>query len=116
VTTSNRRLSTGHASCCGPLVRLVLTAAALVVCAGGSAHGQSARVQFVFTSDVHYGITRQTFQGRSNVDAHVVNAAMITSRTITVRECLWDVDPGHPLVPLAWGGSTTVALSPRPAN
>lgn len=35
-------------------------------------------VQFVFTSDAHYGITRPAFQGATNVDAHIVNAAMIT--------------------------------------
>lgn len=34
-------------------------------------------IQFVFTSDAHYGITRAKFQGKTNVDAHVVNAAMI---------------------------------------
>ncbi|MDQ0105343.1 putative MPP superfamily phosphohydrolase [Chitinophaga terrae (ex Kim and Jung 2007)] len=34
-------------------------------------------VQFVFTSDAHYGITRAAFQGKTNVDAHTVNAAMI---------------------------------------
>jgi hypothetical protein len=34
-------------------------------------------VQMVFTSDAHYGITRSMFQGNTNVDAHVVNAAMI---------------------------------------
>ena len=34
--------------------------------------------QFVFTSDSHYGLTRPTFQGGTNVDAHVVNAAMIS--------------------------------------
>ena len=39
--------------------------------------GQSNRVQFVFTSDAHYGITRSAFRGAVNVDAHVVNAAMI---------------------------------------
>lgn len=33
--------------------------------------------QFVFTSDSHYGLTRPNFQGATNVDAHVVNAAMV---------------------------------------
>jgi hypothetical protein len=35
----------------------------------------------------------------------------LASRTMTVREVLWNAVP----VSLAWGGSTTVALSPRPA-
>ncbi len=34
-------------------------------------------IQFVFTSDAHYGITRMQFRGGNNVDAHVVNAAMV---------------------------------------
>ncbi|BAV04988.1 Calcineurin-like phosphoesterase [Filimonas lacunae] len=36
-----------------------------------------ASVQFVFTSDAHYGLTRAAFQGKTKVDAHVVNAAMV---------------------------------------
>jgi hypothetical protein len=36
------------------------------------------------------------------------------SRTLTVRECLWNTRPGDPAAPLVWGGSTTVALEPRP--
>jgi DNA repair exonuclease SbcCD nuclease subunit len=36
-----------------------------------------ASIQFIFTSDAHYGITRAAFQGKTNVDAHIVNAAMI---------------------------------------
>src|SRR5262245_10846537 len=38
---------------------------------------QSVQVQFIFTADSHYGITRPSFRGANNVDAHVVNAAMI---------------------------------------
>ena len=34
-------------------------------------------IQFVFTSDPHYGLTRTKFQGSEKVDAHIVNAAMI---------------------------------------
>ncbi|MBS0031220.1 metallophosphoesterase family protein [Chitinophaga sp. 22321] len=37
----------------------------------------AAVVQFVFTSDAHYGIARASFQGAANVDAHTVNAAMV---------------------------------------
>jgi hypothetical protein len=44
----------------------------------GAAQSPGARaVQFVFTSDAHYGLARPTFQGHTNVDAHIVNAAMI---------------------------------------
>lgn len=34
-------------------------------------------IQFVLTSDAHYGITRSSFRGATNVDAQIVNAAMI---------------------------------------
>ena len=34
-------------------------------------------IQFVFTSDAHYGITRSNFQGATKVDAHVVNSALV---------------------------------------
>ncbi|HZY39450.1 MAG TPA: metallophosphoesterase [Mucilaginibacter sp.] len=34
-------------------------------------------IEMVFTSDAHYAITRKKFRGDTNVDAHVVNAAMI---------------------------------------
>ncbi len=36
-------------------------------------------VQFVVTSDSHYGITRAKFRGQSNVNATVVNHALVTS-------------------------------------
>jgi hypothetical protein len=34
-------------------------------------------VRFVFTSDAHYGLTRRTFRGQSDVSAHDVNAALV---------------------------------------
>jgi hypothetical protein len=37
----------------------------------------STLLQFVFTSDAHYGLTRDTFRGRSAVDARTVNQAMV---------------------------------------
>jgi hypothetical protein len=44
---------------------------------GLAAPPESREVQFLFTSDAHYGLTRAQFRGHANVDAHVVNAAMI---------------------------------------
>lgn len=38
---------------------------------------EQAPIQFVFTSDVHYGITRATFRGGRDVAAHDVDAAMV---------------------------------------
>jgi hypothetical protein len=37
----------------------------------------SQQVTFVFTSDVHFGITRGNFRGQMNVESRVVNAAML---------------------------------------
>ena len=34
-------------------------------------------VTFVFTSDVHYGITRGTFRGEGNVESRMVDAALV---------------------------------------
>jgi predicted MPP superfamily phosphohydrolase len=58
----------------------VLFSCALLVGAGelAASRGDSPKiVQFVFTSDAHYGITRPAFRGGVNVDAKAVNAAMI---------------------------------------
>ena len=38
---------------------------------------QPARIQFVFTSDLHYGITRPAFRGNSDVDSQIVNRALV---------------------------------------
>ena len=35
------------------------------------------------------------------------------TRTLTVRECLWNTDPDHPAAPVTWGSSATVSLMPR---
>ncbi len=37
----------------------------------------AAPITFVFTSDVHYGITRGNFRGQVNVEAKVVDAALV---------------------------------------
>ena len=34
-------------------------------------------LQFIFTSDAHYGIERTSFRGKQAVDGHIVNAALI---------------------------------------
>jgi len=63
------------------LSRLALVVGVLVTWGVRAPQGQVATepttIQFVFTSDAHYGITRDTFRGHTNVDAHTVNAAMI---------------------------------------
>jgi hypothetical protein len=35
-------------------------------------------IQFVYTSDAHFGITRASFQGAVNVDANIVHTALVT--------------------------------------
>ncbi|MFZ8461096.1 hypothetical protein ACO1MG_13840, partial [Staphylococcus aureus] len=34
-------------------------------------------MQFVFTSDPHYGLTKISFQGAANVDASIVNGVLV---------------------------------------
>jgi hypothetical protein len=45
--------------------------------AARAAETAASAVTFVFTSDVHYGLTRGSFRGAGNVESRVVNAAMV---------------------------------------
>ena len=36
----------------------------------------------------------------------------MSTRTMTVRECLWNTDPKNPATPVAWGASRTVSIAP----
>jgi predicted MPP superfamily phosphohydrolase len=40
--------------------------------------------------------------------------ADLTARRMTVRECLWNTDPGHGGGPIAFGAARTISLEPRP--
>ena len=64
-----------------PYIAAVLVAVALgLALFPASPRAQApARVQFVFTSDAHYGITRPQFRGGLDVDARIVNQAMIAA-------------------------------------
>ncbi len=42
-----------------------------------NATSKDSIVQFVFTSDVHFGLTKEKFMGNTNVDAFSVNKAMV---------------------------------------
>jgi hypothetical protein len=55
------------------IIAFALTLAAL------SVRAQNGVLQFVLTSDVHYGITRTHFRGTDSVPATVVNQAMIAA-------------------------------------
>ncbi len=50
-------------------------------------------IEMVFTSDAHYAITRKKFRGDTNVDGHIVNAAMI-GQINTVPGLTLPVDEG----------------------
>ena len=56
---------------------LTLGIAALGCAGSGTNPAPPAPIQFVYTSDAHYGITRATFQGATTVNAQPVHAAMI---------------------------------------
>ena len=55
---------------------MLLLVALIVICSNADAK-QHKLVQFIFTSDSHFGLKRLAFQGDSNVCANVVNAAMV---------------------------------------
>src|ERR1700744_1409745 len=63
---------------CGALSCVVLPCVALS-CATLSCAAQEHLLQFVYTSDVHYGITRPRFRGADSVPSRVVNEAMIAA-------------------------------------
>lgn len=44
--------------------------------------GLSQTINMVYSSDAHYGITREKFRGDTGVTGHVVNAAMIKQISI----------------------------------
>ena len=53
-----------------------------------------ARIQFVFTSDLHYGITRPMFRGNSDVDSQVVNRALV-AQINRIPEVVFPNDGGN---------------------
>jgi hypothetical protein len=55
---------------------------------------QPARIQFVFTSDLHYGITRSAFRGDADVDSQVVNRALV-AQINRVPEAVFPNDGGN---------------------
>ena len=89
-------------------------------------HGNSNWNQFYDWVGPNRSIVLHTFRADSPMkgdvsatDERKLSFQVVTidtaSRLMTVRECLWNADPANPRAPLAWGGSTTVALTPRPA-
>ena len=61
------------------IVFILAAIAAVVVLALALRPAARHDLQFVITSDLHYGITRPTFRGRQRVDAHIVNAALVAA-------------------------------------
>jgi hypothetical protein len=55
---------------------------------------QPARIQFVFTSDLHYGITRPAFRRNSDVDSQVVNRALV-AQINRIPEAVFPNDGGN---------------------
>lgn len=54
-------------------------AAALTYLGSAVPRTPPSSIAFAFTSDAHYGLTRSRFRGRDQVDAHVVNAALVAA-------------------------------------
>ena len=63
-------------------MRRLVTVALLclfVLSAGASSAVPTGIVQFVFTSDSHFGLTRKAFRGKKDVDAAIVNEALVAT-------------------------------------
>ena len=76
---------------------------AMWVLAGGIL--AAAPVTFVFTSDVHFGITRGNFRGAANVDARIVSAALVEKINRLPAAVLPNDDglqAGHAIGPVAF--------------
>jgi hypothetical protein len=59
-------------------VVVALIAATAVAVGAAFLYDPPDALQFVVTSDAHYGLTRPIFRGHSNVDAHIVNTALVS--------------------------------------
>lgn len=88
-------------------------------------HGDNNWTQFYDWTGPDHSVVLHTFRADSPLKGHFsgtdetrlsfeIATVDMQSRTMTVREVLWNVDPSHPNLPVAWGASTTVALAPRP--
>jgi Calcineurin-like phosphoesterase len=88
-------------------------------------HGNSNWNEFYDWTGPDHGVVLHTFRvdspmkgAISSRDETKLSFQVVTidteSRRMTVRECLWNAYPQYPSVPVAWGGSTTVVLYPRP--
>jgi hypothetical protein len=86
-------------------------------------HGHNNFNQFYDWTGPHHTIALHTFRVDSPMKgafsrndetrlSFQIATIDMASRTMTVREVLWNAHTDHPS--LTWGGSTTVALSPRP--
>jgi hypothetical protein len=88
-------------------------------------HGHNNWTQFYDWTGPGHSVTLHTFRVDSPMKGHFsamdetkmsfeIATIDTVSRTMTVREVLWNGDPKHPDAPAMWGASTTVALAPRP--
>lgn len=75
IKSASRPYSNGRAWL--PIVLLVSVIAISVSACSNLWKPSQRTFQFIYTSDSHFGITRPTFQGNSNVGAYIVNGAMV---------------------------------------
>ncbi len=77
-------------------IALAAVVVAVVSACGGSSAPNPTDVQFVYTSDAHYGITRPSFRGATTVDAQVVNRALVAQINAISTATLPATDGAHP--------------------
>jgi len=87
-------------------------------------HGHNNWTQFYDWTGPNHTVVLHTFRVDSPMKGHFsatderklsfqVATIDTASRTMTVREVLWNANPQQPNAPLSFGSSTTVALAPR---
>ena len=75
------------------LVAVVLGTTVLAGLGAARRDSSGSTIQFVFTSDAHYGLTRTSFRGESQATAATVNASLIASVN-TLRDVRLPMDSG----------------------
>ena len=58
-------------------MRKILVVIIAVVVTSTLLWAQSTEIQFIFTSDLHFGISRPAFRGAKDVEAHIVDTALV---------------------------------------
>ena len=73
--------------------------------------GRSARLHTIRVDSPMKGAVSSIDETKLSFEVVTIDSL---TRTMTVRECLWNADPAHADAPVQWGESVTLTLDPRP--